>query len=457
MPEVAGRRGYELLTSPPPTVVGVRDHRAAATGLLVAAGVLILAFLAEPIFAFDAHAFFEPLQARGSPRLGAGTLPALVLAGATLIWGPRTADRLSWRRLLVVVYIVGLAWIVTLALVDGVDGIADPPLHEYEYLPTAREIDDVPAMLQEFISRIPYEHPDNWPPHVAGHPPGALLFFVALTRIGIHTGLSVGIVLCVLGATTPVLVLATLRVLGAESAARIAAPFLAIGPVAIWVGVSADGGLFAPVVAGGLLLLAIAACRRHLGYAVAAGLVLGAAVHLSYGFVLVGLLALSVLLAARTWRPLVPAVLAAFLPALVFWVLGFAWFEAYPVLRERYYDGWGGERPYAYWVWANVAAFLVSAGLGLAAATGVLVRRLARRAVGRTERVPAILAGAALLTVVAATLSGMSKAEVERIWAPFVPWALTLVAVLPEGWRRPALALQVVGALTVQHLFFPQW
>ncbi|HET7328914.1 MAG TPA: hypothetical protein VFJ14_16705 [Nocardioidaceae bacterium] len=442
----------------------MNDHRAALTGLLAGVGLVVLAFVAEPLFSFDAHVFFAPLHAHWMPRVGPATVPVLVLAAAVVVWTPRLAATLPWRRLLAGVYVAGLAWILLLALVDGVGGIADPPLHEYEYLRTARMIDDVPAMLQEFVSRIPYSaEPRNWPSHIAGHPPGAFLFFIALARIGLDSGLAVGLVLCVLGATTPVLVLATMRTLGAEAAARAAAPFLTVGPVAIWVGVSADGGLFAPAVAAGLLVLAVAARRGSTGVAVAAGLVLGCTVYLSYGFVLVGVLALAVLLVAGSWRPLLPAVLAALVPTAVFLAFGYSWFEAYPVLRERYFDGWGGRRPYGYWVWANLAVLLLSAGLALAAATGVLVRRLGRlvragrRALAGAERTPVIMGSAALLVVAAATLSGMSKAEVERIWVPFVPWALLLTALLPSRWRRPALLLQVLGAVLLQHLFSSYW
>ena len=59
--------------------------------------------------------------------------------------------------------------------------------------------------------------------------------------------------------------------------------------------------------------------------------------------------------------------------------------------------------------------------------------------------------------VLAADLSQMSKGEVERIWLPFVPWLLVACAFLPERWRRPGLAIQVVVALAVQHLLFTGW
>ena len=48
-----------------------------------------------------------------------------------------------------------------------------------------------------------------------------------------------------------------------------------------------------------------------------------------------------------------------------------------------------------------------------------------------------LLAGAAVLCVLAADLSRMSKAEVERIWLPFVPWLLLSTALLPGAALVP--------------------
>jgi hypothetical protein len=63
----------------------------------------------------------------------------------------------------------------------------------------------------------------------------------------------------------------------------------------------------------------------------------------------------------------------------------------------------------------------------------------------------------AVVAVAVADLSLMSKAEVERIWLPFVPWLLVSTALLPERWRRPGLLLQVATALLVEHLLYTSW
>ena len=56
-----------------------------------------------------------------------------------------------------------------------------------------------------------------------------------------------------------------------------------------------------------------------------------------------------------------------------------------------------------------------------------------------------------------ADASRMSKAEVERIWLPFVPWLLLSTACLPPRWQRPMLGVQVAVALLVQHLVLTNW
>ena len=68
-----------------------------------------------------------------------------------------------------------------------------------------------------------------------------------------------------------------------------------------------------------------------------------------------------------------------------------------------------------------------------------------------------MLAAAAALAIAVADLSRMSKAEVERIWLPFVPWLTLSLALLPGDWRRWGLALQVTTALVVQHLVYTSW
>ena len=247
----------------------------------------------------------------------------------------------------------------------------------------------------------------------------------------------------------------TLWLLGAEVVARRAAPFLVFAPAAVWQAVSADG-MFAAVAAWGMAALAAGAVRRSVLWSLVAGLLLGYAVMLSYGLPLLGLLALAVLVIARSWRPLPWAVLSALAVVLTYAALGFVWWEALPALHDRYWAGVARNRPPSYWWWANLAALTFSAGPMMWAGFTMLGGQA--RAVGvEAARVARWLVGAAAAMVLVADLSQMSKGEVERIWLPFVPWLLMACGFLPDRWRRGGLATQVVTAVAVQHLLFTGW
>jgi hypothetical protein len=439
-----------------------RADRAAWAGL-TAAGLLVAVAIAVPaVFDWNVHVrHFPPLHADWDPRVGPGTVPAVLLAALAAWRGVGLAERLPWRALLVTAYLVGLGWMLALALVDGRDGIGRILGTDYEYLQTARATTDLPHTLETFVSRIPYDAvPSNWPVHVAGHPPGALTFFVVLVRLELGSGLAAGLVVTLFAAGTAVAVLVTLRTLGAEPLARRAAPFLVVGPAAVWQCVSADG-MFAAVAAWGMAALAFAATRTgiasSIGWSLVAGLLLGYSVMLSYGLPLLALLALSVLASARSWRPLAPAAAAALTVVLAFAAFGFSWWDALPALRERYWDGVASRRPAAYWTWGDLAALTVSAGPVVGAGLAVLTVRARDVATDTGLRVVVWLSGAAAAMVLAADASQMSRAEVERIWLPFVPWLLVSCALLPDRWRRHGLVLQLVVALAVQHLLSTGW
>ena len=85
----------------------------------------------------------------------------------------------------------------------------------------------------------------------------------------------------------------------------------------------------------------------------------------------------------------------------------------------------------------------------------------ARRMLGSAGTHPALplvvvaLLGAAAAAILVADLSGMSKAEVERIWLPFAVWLMPACATLrnPRAW----LVAQAAVALAVNHLLLTVW
>ncbi|MEV0274293.1 hypothetical protein AB0H43_36445 [Hamadaea sp. NPDC050747] len=412
----------------------------AFTGLLVGAAAVVGVSV-------GVQAATPPLYALWHPHVGPGTVPALVVGVAVVLGGTRVAAALSWRRLLAAAYATALAWTLGLALVDGWrDGVATRLTVDAEYLAALPNAGGIPAMIRTYASRILDFQPDSWNTQAAGHPPGALLVFAVLDRIGLSGGAAAGLVCVAVGCLAAVAVPSALRSLGDEPAARAAVPFVVLFPGAVWVGVSGDG-LFLGVTAVAVALLAAGVRRSWL--AVLAGVLFGFACFLSYGLVLMVFPALAVAIAARRWTPLAWATLGALPVVGAFALAGFWWFDGYAAVRVRYYQGIAAQRPYWYWVWADLAALAVSAGpAGFAAA---------RRAVVVRAGPAGLLCLGAMAAIVVADLSGLSKAEVERIWLPFAIWLPAAAVLLPPRSRPFWLALQAVVALLVNHLFHTVW
>ena len=130
--------------------------------------------------------------------------------------------------------------------------------------------------------------------------------------------------------------------------ARSAAPFLVLAPAAVFLAVSADA-MFAAVAAWGLAALACAATasgRRVVGWSVrrraAARLVRDAVLRpAAAGHPGARRAARWRARGGRCRSPRWPALAVV----LAFAALGFAWWEAYPVLVDRYWDGIASTRP----------------------------------------------------------------------------------------------------------------
>jgi hypothetical protein len=400
------------------------------------------------------HADAAPLYARWLPHLGPGTPLAVTLAVAVVWQGPALARRLGWPRLLPLAYLTALGWTLSLALVDGWRrGVAARLTPQAEYLNDVPKVHSIPATLRTFTDHIIDFRPGSWATHVSGHPPGAFLTFVVLDHLGLGGGGPAALLCVLVGATAPVSVAVALRALGAEPAARVVLPFLVLFPGAVWVGVSADG-MFTGVVAAGLALLAVGGVRAGLG----GGLLLGFSLYLSYGLVLVGALALAVLWLRPAPRGTTTVAAAIGVAGVVvaFTAGGFWWFTGYHLVVIRYYQGWAADRPFSYWVWADLACLVICAGPVLAPA----LARVASAGAWRRPRPPDgvwLLPAAALLGVVGADLSGLSKAEVERIWLPYAVWLLVVTAWLPARHRRAWLVAQALTALAVNHLLLTDW
>ncbi|WP_433887608.1 hypothetical protein [Streptomyces sp. CA-111067] len=456
----------------------VRAAAAAALFFLVMAG--IGAFMQRDSAVLRSP--WPPLEAWWRPHAGPGTPLAVIVAVLVAGYGPGLAARLPWRALLWSGWGTAMAWTWSLALVDGWRrGVAGRLTDSTEYLSQVWRFKHLGPTVRTFTDHILINSPDHWTTHVTGHPVGAVLTYVGLDRIGLGGGAFAAAFTITAGTSLVVAVLLTLRLLTGEERARAAAPFVALAPGAVWVGVSADG-YFAAVAAWALALLAIAATRTSpwatAAAGVGSGLLFGAAAYLSYGLVLLAVPGAVILLCARTARPVPYVLLGAAAVAAAFTVAGFDWWEAYGLLKIRYYQGYGGVRPYSYWFFGDLATVVVTAGLASVAGLrrtltdAAAVLRDRRTGTGGTRAgrlrewwlhgdrqtiAGVLLPCGFLLVMLAADLSGMSKAETERIWLPFTLWLPATAALLPRRDHRAWLAAQAAVALLVNHLLLTGW
>jgi hypothetical protein len=388
------------------------------------------------------------------PLLSARVLLPLAVAAAAVAWGPALARRLRWPWLLAATAAGAAVWAVALALTSGWDRLAEPMASKHEYLADVGRVHGFTSLLSTFLDSVPVGSPGQWATHVAGHPPGALLTFALLDRVGLG-GAGWAAVLCIAGGALAVpAVLVTVRAVADETAARAVAPFAVLVPAAVWVATSPDA-FFAGVTAWGIALLALAARRDSPVRALAAGLLLGLCLYLSFGLAAAGLIALAVVLVqARRlgWlgvvRVLAVAAVGVAAVAAVFTLGGYWWFDGIAVDAQRVMDGAAYEDRILhlhYFYAANAAAGVIAAGPAVVAGFAGLRGRLL------------FLPLASVVGMAVSDGSGLVLGETERIWLPFVVWLLPATATLPPRSQRFWLALSALLAITVEVVVRSPW
>jgi len=453
----------------PAAVPWLRRYRADLIWAAFVVALVVAAFVTPhlhlswltPLITRDAvqnHALAStaPILGVWLPHDNYATLGSIGVAVVLVIGGPTAARRLPWRPLLLITWLAATAWTVALTLIDGPwRGWAGRVNGTGGYLAQIPDTASVSSLIHGFASHIPEHSAAPWDISVAGDPPGALLTFFGLDRFGLSGAWWASALCLVVGTSAAMAVLVAVRALGDEAVARRAAPFVALAPLAVWVGVSADG-YFAGVAAWGIALLVLAATRSTRApdaVALAAGLLLGWSIYLDYGLILLAIPAIAVVVATGNTRPLIGGVCGALVVTAFFTVQGYWWLDGLSLLRHRYDTGIAHYRPYDYWVWANVVS--LTCAIGIPAIVG-LRRAFDRDALRRRSGLEILLV-AFVAVVVAADISGLSKAEVERIWLPFAVWLVAAAALLPIRSHRVCLALQATGALVINSLLLTNW
>ncbi|MDZ7676338.1 MAG: hypothetical protein U5K30_14880 [Acidimicrobiales bacterium] len=352
--------------------------------------------------------------------------------------GPAVARRVRMAWLLPLTGIASGAWVVLLYRADRpLDRIGAPLEGRFEYLAVVPEVDAPGEFVRTFTDQLP-----TYPIHVQGHPPGMVLLLWVLDRVGLDGSTPAAALILLVAASTPVAVLLTVRELLPDQAVRRAAPFLVLVPAAVWVATTADA-FFMGVGAWSTLLVVLGTRDRRwrsVLLAGAGGVLFGLGVHLSYGLAPLGAIAAWVIVSRRSWRALGAASVGGGAVIAAFAAAGFFLLDGLTATSARYEAGVSSERPFTYFVVANLAVLAVSIG-----PAGVAALASPRR------RLPIGFIWAALVAVVVADLSGLSKGEVERIWLPYVPWLLvaTGATALPHRADRTSLALQAAAGIAL--------
>ena len=87
-----------------------------------------------------------PIFGWWNAHVGWGTVPAIVIAAATVLWGPELAQRLRWRTLTLAAWATSAVWAFSLAMVDGwYRGFTHRLEAQHEYLRQVPSITDIPG------------------------------------------------------------------------------------------------------------------------------------------------------------------------------------------------------------------------------------------------------------------------------------------------------------------------
>jgi hypothetical protein len=401
-----------------------------------------------------------PLGTRSAPFLGSyrfnlGFASVLAPAWATLVivtarYG--RVERLPWRVMLASAWVVSLIWSLALALVDGAAGLTRSLQSTDNYLSDVPAVGDSALTFLRTFTATSAQHSTA----ARGHPPGPVLLLWALHKAGLTDRLSLGLLICAVGALSAPLTLSAMRGVCGEVAARRYAPVLVLAAYAVWVAVSVDAVV--AVLGAAMVAMGVRASDpartgwRAGGWALASGITLGVAALFSYAAPWLGLSVVCLYFARRRAFLNVATGLGALIPVLIAEKLGFSWIEGLLVARADYAARVEPHRSAAWWSGISLVVLILACGPPLV--------RSARR-LRNTPGWP-FLVGAGM-AVAFSVLFGLARGGAEAAWLPFFPW-LTVAAVAPNEQAGPTppspLLLVAVGsvvAVVVEAVLATPW
>ncbi|HVF05618.1 MAG TPA: hypothetical protein VNA20_12325 [Frankiaceae bacterium] len=416
-------------------MANARERRAAdaATWLLLGAAGIGLA-LAARAAGLRVGVPGAPFTGEYRVKVEVGTVLAPAVA-ALVLAAVRSGflERVGWRRLLVLSWLATLAWALSLAVVDGGNGLTYPIANPDEYLRDVPAVGDDPAgFVRGFVDDAP-----GYSVATRTHPPAPVLLLWLLSKIGLTRPALIGVVVTALGCLHVPAVAVAVRSLCGEAATRRLLPVLVLAPYAVWVAVSMDGvtaALCAVFVALGVVA---SEPGRKPWWAIASGAVLGIAALFSYAVGWLAAIPLVVCFIRRRATTIALLGLGALAPFALARALGFVWPDGLTVAQADWSVRVGPHRSWLLWAVLDLVVLVLACGPHIVPAM---------RRIRRTPGWPFVLGAA--IGVGFAIGSGLARGEVERSWLPFFPWLLVPVVGTDEAGEpaRPSLRLLALGA-----------
>ena len=105
---------------------------------------------------FEIFAGTAPIFGWWNAHVGWGTVPAVVIGIAAVLWGPTVAQRLPWRALTLATWATSCAWAFSLAMIDGWQrGFAGRLTARHEYLRQVPTVTDIPEAVRDVRRQNP--------------------------------------------------------------------------------------------------------------------------------------------------------------------------------------------------------------------------------------------------------------------------------------------------------------
>jgi hypothetical protein len=438
------------------------------TAVVLGCAVLVSHFL--PAAQADFPSSVPPAFLKWQPTIGPELVVPMALAVVGVVALPRAMAAPTWAFLaLAVAFVFVLS--VTLAVQAGKAGtfhgcceagygtaLTRPLERRTDYLvnvPLVRKVgprwfdQQYPFLARPVKGRLSLR--------AQTHPPGAILVLWLLMGLTHSNVVATAMLVVLLGAAGAIPTYWLARELHGERIARFAVVLFAASPAVVLYTATSMDAVF-------MTVLAMAACAlvrapRSDGWAAVAGAAVVASLLLTYAaaaLTVVGVGAAVLAWRRQRWHRVVRRGVVAALAALAAaWAVqrsvGIDLLTCFRV-SARIQHGYAAyrDRPYWFWVFGSIVAFLIAAGIALAA---LLVRQTVARWRGREPGFETVV----WAVLVVSAVFGLVRGETEHIWLFMVPLVAAAAAPVAETRLRSVSAAGFGQAVVTQVLYYTNW